>query len=409
MLKDRSGLEILLIEIFTNNISTKLGMNLHQEWCLKLSEKYDIPIGMASDYISRRKDLSECNEFILFAITDIVKPDKIKDYYTPTEIKMYSDKKFELKTLKFPLKLKMIKIADDQYIGKTSAQFLMQLREKQLINYNQETQRALKVQIRGGEKILRPFVDSKAVNNITEMYEDESFIPNVITLNVNFDDEKADYYYDDNTMEFVIKNITAFDITDGYHRYLGMGRAYDKNNSWDYPMILQITTFSEGKARQMIYQENQKTIMKESEVESYNQNNAGNLVVDRINKDSRSNLYGQIDLKDGLIDYSILSDTINRLWFQKDAKRVETIVLSKELMQSLNLLTESITKTLEVKWQPYEIMVVMYGFRFEHSTDEIKEALKNISEEQIELLNRHKKIDGRVFDILSEVFKDDQD
>lgn len=408
MLKDRSELEILLIEIFTNNISTKLGMNLHQEWCLKLSEKYNIPIGMASDYISRRKDLSECNEFVLFAITDVVKPDKIETYYTPTEIKMYSDKKLKLKTLKFPIKLKMIQITKDQFIGKTSAQFLMQLREKQLINYNQETQRALKVQIRGGEKILRPFVDSRAVNSITEMYEDNSFIPNVITLNINFDDEKADWYYDENTMEFVLKDITAFDIVDGYHRYLGMGRAYDKNNKWDYPMVLQITAFSEGKARQMIYQENQKTIMKETELESYNQNNAGNLVVDRINKDSRSNLYGQIDTNSGLIDYSVLSDTINRLWFQKDAKRVETIVLSKELMQSLNLLTESITETLKIKWQPYEIMVVMYGFRFEHSIDEIMKALGNISEEQKELMNRHKKIDGRVFNALLEVYEEDE-
>lgn len=408
MLKDRSELEILLIEIFTNNISTKLGMNLHQEWCLKLSEKYNIPIGMASDYISRRKDLSECNEFVLFAITDVVKPDKIETYYTPTEIKMYSDKKLKLKTLKFPIKLKMIQITKDQFIGKTSAQFLMQLREKQLINYNQETQRALKVQIRGGEKILRPFVDSRAVNSITEMYEDNSFIPNAITLNINFDDEKADWYYDENTMEFVLKDITAFDIVDGYHRYLGMGRAYDKNNKWDYPMVLQITAFSEGKARQMIYQENQKTIMKETELESYNQNNAGNLVVDRINKDSRSNLYGQIDTNSGLIDYSVLSDTINRLWFQKDAQRVETIVLSKELMQSLNLLTESITETLKIKWQPYEIMVVMYGFRFEHSIDEIMKALENVSEEQKELMNRHKKIDGRVFNALLEVYGEDE-
>lgn len=408
MLKDRSELEILLIEIFTNNISTKLGMNLHQEWCLKLSEKYNIPIGMASDYISRRKDLSECNEFVLFAITDVVKPDKIENYYTPTEIKMYSGQKLELETLKFPLRLKMIQICDDQYIGKGSAQFFMKLREKQMINYNQETQRALKVLIKGGEIILRPFVDSRAVNEISESYADNSFIPNVITLNIDFDDEKADWYYDENTLDFVIKSVSAFDIVDGYHRYLGMGRNYDKDNSWDYPMILQITTFSVGKAKHMIWQENKKTTMKESDAETYNQNNAGNLVVDRINKDSRSNLYGQIDINGGLIDYAVLSDTINRLWFQKDAKRVETIVLSKELIQSLNLLTESITETLKIKWQPYEIMVVMYGFRFEHSTDEIKKALENISEEQKELMNRHKKVDGRVFNALLEVYGEDE-
>ena len=406
MLKDRSELEFFLTKLFTNNISSKVGITTRQEWCLELSEKYNIPIAMGSDYISRRKDLSECNEFVLFAITDVVKPDKIKKYYTPTEIKMYSGQKLELKKLKFPLRLKMIKIAEDQYIGKTSGQFLMQLREKQLINYNQETQRALRVQIRGGEKILRPFVDSKTVSNISEMFIDNTFISNVITLNINFDDEKADWYYDEKEMEFVVRNITAFDITDGYHRYLGMGRAYDKDNTWDYPMILQITAFSEGRARQMIWQENQKTLMTEADISVYNQNNSGNIITERMNKDSRFYLCGELSYK-GLIDHILFTDTINRLWFGKDAPEKNTIVLTKELIYQINLVLEEKTELSEIPWQVQDIFIILYGIRYEHSTTEIIKALDKIPEEDVTICYKQNKINNKVLAVMKEVYGDD--
>ena len=406
MLKDRSKLEIILIEIFTNNITNGVGMSTRQQWCLELSEKYNIPIGMSSDYISRRRDLSECNEFVLFAITDVVKPDKIKQYFTQTEIKAYSNQKLELDTVKFPLRFHMIQIAEDQYIGKVTVQEIMRLREAQLINYNKETQRALRVQIKGGEKILRPYVDSQTVSEISDLFASNMFIPNMLTLNINFDDEKADWFYDEDKSTLVIKDITAFDITDGYHRYLAMGRNYDINQDWDYPMMIQITAFPENKARQMIYQENQKTVMKEADVETYNQRSFGNVVTDRINKDPESNFQGSIGLKDGLINASTMATTIDKLWETKSFKQNEAVIRSKDMIKRLNAYATFFTDALTKKWEPYETMIVMYGFREDYTMKKIKEALNNISEKQKATINKQGKLNAKVLGIIKEVYGD---
>ena len=67
-------LEIYLASIEDKKYqSTSNSVKLRQKWYMDLSKRYNIPIGVSSDIISRRKDLSEYNEFVLFAITDVIK------------------------------------------------------------------------------------------------------------------------------------------------------------------------------------------------------------------------------------------------------------------------------------------------------------------------------------------------
>ena len=77
----------------------------------RVLKKYNIPIAMSSDILSQRKDISEYNEFVLYAITDIIQHDKIKEYFAPQEIKLYSNKKYDPPKTSFPLKLHLIKIS----------------------------------------------------------------------------------------------------------------------------------------------------------------------------------------------------------------------------------------------------------------------------------------------------------
>lgn len=404
MLKDRSSLEQLLIEYVVNNISNKQGLSQQQKWYLELAERYNLPIGMSSDILSQRKDLSEYNEFILFAITDVLKNNKIKEYFTPQEIKMYAGKKYEEPKIQFPIKLHLIKITDEQYIGKTTAKFLMQLRERQLINYNADTQRALRIMLRGGTKILRPYVDDKAVSEIDACYSERIFIPNMITLNINLDDENADYMYDEEKEILTISNITAFDIVDGYHRYLGLSRNYDRDNKFDYPMMLQVSAFSIGRAKQMIFQENHKTKMKELDSTTYDQYNPGNMVVNRLNTDTDCYLNGRINLTDEGVNAGILAQVIDRLYFPKKVERKEIISTSKEILCSLNKFTEEADEYLEKKWSPYEIIMIMYGLYNKYSTEKIVAALQNVSKDNIDVLNRIKDVNVKVENILKEVF-----
>lgn len=404
MLKDRTKLEDALVKFMINNISNKNELSLRQKWCLELKEQYNIPIAVASDIMAQRKDLSEYNEFILFAFANVIKPEKVEEYYTEKEIKLYSDQKLELGSPKFPIKLHLIKVTDDQYIGATTAQFLMKLREDQLINYNPDTQRALRIMLRGGTQIARPFVDHNNVKEIKDCYKDGVFIPNMITLNISLDDEKADYYYDDKTETLIISDITAFDMVDGYHRYLGLSGNYDADNNWDYPMMLQITIFSVGKAKQFIWQEDHKTKMKVTDAATFDQYNAGNMVVNRLNTDPNCYLNGKININDGTIDAGVMSRAINRLWFPKKPDRKEIIIVSKDIENKLNDFTEDAIEYMDKKWVTYETIIIMYGIKNEYNADKIVSTIKSISAEDISTLNRIKDINTKTLSILKEVY-----
>ena len=404
MLKDRSELENYLVKWIINNTSNRQQRSIQQQWCVELLEKYNIPIVMSSDILSQRKDLSEYNKFVLFAVTDIVKPDKVEEFYTSQEIKLYTGKKYEPQKVTFPFKLHLIKITDDQYIGKTTAQFLMGLREMQIINYNADTQRALRIMLKGGTKILRPFINDKTVMEIDNSFAENTFIPNMLTLNINLDDEEADYVYDDKEEILKISNLTAFDIVDGYHRYLGLSRNYDRDNTWDYPMMLQITTFSVGKAKQFIFQENHKTVRKEIDSSTYDQYNPGNMVVNRLNNDPECNLNGNIGLSGGIVNAGVLGQVINRIYFPKKPDRKEIISTTKEIKTALNTFTEEQDEYLERSWDAYEIIMIIYGLFNKYDSDRIYNAIKNISQDNIDTLNRIKDANNKVLNILKEVY-----
>ena len=408
MLKDRKYLENELVLIMVNNVANTTGTTPHQKWCLDLLDKYNIPIAIGSDIISTRKDLSEYNDFILFAVTDIIKPKRISEYFTPQEIEMYYDRKYETETVnKFPMKFHLIMVKEDQYIGKIDVKTLMRLREQQLINYNADTQRALRIMLKGGTKILRPYVDNRAVSEIEQCFNTDNFIPNVITLNINLDDENADYVYNDKNETLIIKNLTAFDIVDGYHRYLAIGRKYDKNDSWNFPMELRITMFSVGKARQFIYQENHKTKMKETDAKSYDQQNYGNLVTTRLNTETDSYLKGNVNITGGIVDAGVMSQVINRLYFSKNVTRKDVIVTGKELQIKLNKFCEENDEYFDHKWKVYEIMMILYGIHEDYTPQQIKAAIDRLSKEDKETLNRVKDIKVKSLNIMKEVYHND--
>ena len=379
---ERSNVEKKLMYVFSELKDT----STIQEYCLELERKYNIPLGVSSDVICLRKDLSGYNDFFLYAITDVVAPSYTSNVFTEREIATYSGQQFESRDIKFPIKLKMFQVTPDQWIGASSVKWLMELRNAQYINYNAETQRALEIMVKGGKEVYRPSVDVKSVGEIEEAYANKSFIPNTISLNISQDDEEADFYFKDDVL--VINSITAFDIFDGYHRYLAMARNYDLDDSFDYPIELRITNFSVSKAKQFIYQEDHKTKMKRVNREAYDQQNPGNIICDRLNADSGFNLYNKINLTDGIINYGELSAAICAFYFaSKNVERKNIIHLSKELKASLNSFTEDYEEYLERKWERREILEIMYGLWKGYSNDKIKYAIDHTDKEHETTIN----------------------
>lgn len=344
------------------------------------NETYEIPKGIISDLISKRMAMSTASEFVLFILLDSMnavlressKILGVDHFYTMQEVKHYRISKYEIETIKFPLVFKMVQIADDQWVGKITVDILMKLRQAQLINYNVNAQRTMQRIIRGNKESYKITLNNKAVNAIQDSFESNNFIPNTITLNIPMETD-YDFYYDEETSSLVIKSLEHLDISDGFHRYIAAGKAKDKNNEFDYPLELRIVNFSEDKAKQFIYQEDQKTQMRKIDSNSMNMNKAANIVVTRLNENIRCNLKGLISRNDGIIPFGEFAELVDYFYFKgvgKEKERSVVVHAVKELTDNFNMLTEYNTEYLEEKMNYKTLLAAMFCFNYFKDSDE---------------------------------------
>lgn len=359
------------------------------------NETYGIPKGVVSDLVARRKEMSDTSEFVLFilldAIYNVLPKNKdnlgVDNFYTMQEAKHYSASKYEVEKIKFPLVFKMIQIAEDQWTGKISIDTLMKLRRAQLINYNVNAQRTMQRIVRGDKESYKITVNQKAVSAIQDSFESSSFIPNTITLNIPMETD-YNFYYDEESCSLVIKSIEHLDITDGYHRFIAACQTKDTNPEFDYPMELRIVNFTEDKAKQFIFQEDQKTKMRKVDSNSMNMNKAANIVVTRLNENIRFNLKGLISRNEGLIPFGELAELVDYFYFKgvgKEKERSVTIQAVKELTDNFNALTENNTEHLERKMSYRTLLTAMFCFDYFKNDikdiDEICEIIEKVSKE----------------------------
>jgi len=396
MLKDKKALEQYLDKqcdrIVVNNEKCKMIYTY-------ANEIYDIPKGIISDLITKRMLMSEASEFVLFILLDsicnVLRDDKdiqgVDKFYTMKETKFYRNSKYETEKIKFPLVFKMVQVADDQWVGCISVKTLMLLRNAQLISYNANTQRVLQKIVKGDKETYKIFLNQKAVNEIKESFEKESFISNTITLNLPLD-SGSDFYYDRDKCEFVINSLDAFDILDGWHRLIAMSQVWNINENFDHPMELRITNFDEAKAKTFIWQDNKKTFMKKIDYESYNLNNEANIIVERLNNNVLCNLKGLINRNESLVDFGEMAKLVD--WFyiknnkQKGNKNALQLQAVRELTENINILTESNTKYLDEKWDYLLLLSVMCVFDYYNTEQKNKKDMCPVVEKVYSIISK---------------------
>lgn len=380
MLKDKKTLEQYLDEQCDRIV---LDNNKCKSIYTYANETYDIPKSIISDLISKRMVMSEVSEFILFILLDsihnVLRDNKeilgVDKFYTMQEAKHYRVSKYKVEKIKFPLIFKMIQVSDDQWIGKITVDMLMKLRQTQLINYNINAQRTMQKIIRGDKESYKITLNQKAVNEIQSSFESNEFIPNTITLNIPMETD-YDFNYDEENYSLIIKSLDHFDITDGYHRYIAACQTKDKDHNFDYPLEFRIVNFTEDKAKQFIFQEDQKTKMRKVDSNSMNMNKAANIVVTRLNENVRFNLKGLVGRNEGIIPFGELAELVDYFYFKGTKKEKEksiTIQALKELTDNFNVLTEYKTDYLEHKMSYKTLLVIMFCFDyFKDSKDKTK-------------------------------------
>ena len=341
-----------------------------------------------SDFVADRKALQEATEYMLFVMlksyehTKETKKSEIPVYFSQKEIDTYGFSKFDNVNFEFPIMFEMLQINDDQWIGRIDVNTLDKLRENQLINYNPDTQRTMQKVIRKGNVNYKITVNKKAVAEIADSFEEGTYIPDELTLNIRPDDENADFYYDSKRRMLILNNITAFDINDGYHRYLGMFREKMIHPDFNYTMELRITNFDVDKSQRFIYQKDQKTKMAKVDSRSYNVYDSANIVTKKINESASCNIRGFIGRNEAKIDFGTLSKIVHLLYLKdvpKADERKAIIEVTRELIEDFNILTEQNIEFLEKTYSTYELLCIIstfHYFRGKDNKEDIGETVK---------------------------------
>lgn len=341
---------------------------------LKLNEVYNIPEAFSADICANRKDIGEVSDFIAFAFVQTLDNGRLNHYFTEDEIETYSKQKYQESTIEFPIIFEsMVQVSADQWIGAISAKRLMEFKKAQLIKYNENTQRTLRKVVKGEDKYYKIAINKKSIREIKEAFENGSYISDDITLNIPLEYTEVvtkrksggvcDIVVDVPTDE---KSSTAvMDILDGYHRYIAISQVVREFPDWDYPMEIRLVNFTEEKAKQFIYQKDQKTQMKRIDSEALNQFSPSNMVVDKLNGNPNSNIRGLISRNDGQIDYSFLSAVIASYYFADKRKKYslkDTLVATNGIQNKFNALTTEDLSWLDHEYSDVDLQIIMFCF-----------------------------------------------
>lgn len=353
-----------------------------------LHEK-DLPSGIVMDYMTQRLDLESAPEFILYCLSiglaHIGYIDRTNKWFSESEIRYFSSIKYQRDKLTFPITIPCMQVTHDQWIGAADVQFLMQLRNAQMISYNENAQRTLTKKVRNGDEYWTISLNRYAVNEIREMYSNNSFIPNTITLCVpEYSD--ANFYYKNNSLVF--NSIDKFDISDGYHRYIAMCNEYDLDNNFNYPVELRVIHFSDEKTRHFIFQEDKKTKMSKMDSESMNINKASNIIVERLNHDITGfALQGEISRNNGNISFSSLSAIVDYVFCKhKNITNKDITVIEKRLCDVFNKLCAEDDSYFTHRFEYCELFIIVLWaakqLDLEHPEAKISDTLRSFVNEE---------------------------
>lgn len=295
----------------------------------QLEKKYNLPPMISNDIITCRKDADQFSDQVLYWVVSVVMPNKVKKYFTAKEISDYSKEKYVVEQLEFPLEIPMIQVTDSQWIGVISYEELMKLRNAQVVYYNPKAQRPLLYVKEGVNSYYRIDINKDAVSAITELMQSDHYIPDTLTFNMP---EDADFEYKNGKL--IIRSISHFDILDGYHRYVAINKLLNENPTASGVMELRITSFPLEIERQFIWQADQKTQMTKINSETFNQYNAGNLIMDALKKKPA---FARL-LEDKIIDEGTLLEFISIAYIKKDKQltRAEIIEIRDKICNGFN-------------------------------------------------------------------------
>ncbi len=304
----------------------------------------EYPSGKSSEILLGIRSLNSLSVEELFWLSDVLNifyknssaspKISIDDFFTNVEKTKFKNSKWipEDSSI-YPIIFdNLLQVNQDQWVGVVNTDTLLQLYNEQIINYNKNTQRNLVRKTVNGVTTYKINIKRKSVNEIRDLMSKHLFISNDISLNLNLDNDELDYEVYENK---IVLKAGQLDIIDGYHRFRALIMEKQANPDFEYTMIVNFMNFSETKANSFIAQEDKRNKIDKQYSRSLDTNNPTFLVVDRLNDDVSSYLYGYIGTG-LLIEKSFLFALIDSSFEIKERKEaMKVFKLLKNIFNNL--------------------------------------------------------------------------
>lgn len=313
-----------------------------RQFYANLLDKFNMKTTVAEEMINFKRDIKEFSSFEIFCVLYFLDQGSLKKFFTQSEIDNLAKEKFEDNKAEFPIVFNdMVQVTPDQWIGRITLQELMQMKRSRMLNYDENEQRAMERVKSGSIEVFKPFVNRKSVREIKELMLNGAYVPDPITLNMQ---DGASYEYKNHTLTVYELPNGMFNLNDGYHRYLAMSQINDFDKNFDYVMELRIICFSNIKANNFIFQQDQKTRMRKIISDSYNSSSMANAVIARLKEDTTCNVSNLIGRNKANINEAVLGKLISHFYIERGTKKEdqikEVIKIKNELKEKFNALTE---------------------------------------------------------------------
>ncbi|MGG1650502.1 DNA sulfur modification protein DndB [Paenibacillus sp. NRS-1775] len=199
---------------------------------------------------------------------------------------------FKKNNLELPITLNDVIYLDEQtYITKVSSSMLVAMYHANIIEYNFETQRSAKYKEGRSGVVPVPDVNKKSVDDIARHVLNQSYLPDMMTLNVySYEDTPINYDSINNRLTINDKSIVS--ILDGFHRLQGFVKAHITNPEIEMEMILSIRVYDTDTAKRYFGQINTVNVVKKERIEELKAEKFSDQVVKDLQKNQKSELRG---------------------------------------------------------------------------------------------------------------------
>ncbi|EPD81310.1 DNA sulfur modification protein DndB [Paenibacillus sp. HGH0039] len=327
MLRDRSELESNL----TNAIERIKYKRKNVEEVNKTLSEYDIPSGFFNEIIKKESLLGEIDTAVLclisIAVFKIYGSDEVRaeNYFTEGEIseaRKYTGK--EKDDVNLPISINsVLQIDHENFVTTIKISEPVKWYHNKIIVYDFETQRSAKYKKGRDGVVPVPDVNLQSVKDIAEHMLNETYLPDMITLNV-YSEDFDPITYNPKSKVLTIKEGAIVSILDGFHRLQGAVRALSVNPDLQQDIILSIRVYDTDTAKKYFGQINTINVVKTERLEELKQEKVSYVAVKQlqINSDLKGKIASGSKISELAGHYTtsdILANAIDQVFEPKTA------------------------------------------------------------------------------------------